>query len=376
MKYKIANLNSRLNFSHEIFPVFNEEDMDLDLDPVPYVSRDRIDALFQNLETDIRAFRAAHSGSKELELLEMQFFYLKGRYPILEGRYEEGVGNITWVIETSRRLGRVDYTLAGYKQLIFYFIQIDDADGMKQNLDLALDLAVQENNHREIGVLLRLQGLYHMITGNYEQAEKRLLESINALTVTESMARSYTVNIAASYNYIGEILMEKEDYVQALPMFSKAISLCPGNVFSSLSVFYINAGKASFFQRDYAAAQAFLEKALALYGQFDSFWRRPTLNSYLALTLVENRNLPAARRHLLAAQKYMWQMKNPSDQGSVFFSQALIRTLADREPDVGRFFDEILPDSALDYGRLALKHLSRWLDRPEINSLRRLFPEL
>ena len=69
-------------------------------------------------------------------------------------------------------------------------------------------------------------------------------------------------------------------------------------------------------------------------------------------------------------------MKNPSDQGSVFFSQALIRTLADREPDVRQFFDEILPDSALDYGHLALKHLSRWLDRPEINRLRRLFPEL
>lgn len=201
----------------------------------------------------------------------------------MEGRYEEGVGNITWVIETSRRLGRVDYTLAGYKQLIFYFIQIDDADGMKQNLDLALDLAVQENNHREIGVLLRLQGLYHMMTGNYEQAEKRLLESINALTVTESMARSYTVNIAASYNYIGEILMEKEDYVQALPMFSKAISLCPGNVFSSLSVFYINAGKASFFQPGTTPQpRHFWRRQLALYGQFDSFWRRPTMNSYLA----------------------------------------------------------------------------------------------
>lgn len=43
---------------------------------------------------------------------------------------------------------------------------------------------------------------------------------------------------------------------------------------------------------------------------------------------------------------------------------------------MGRFFDELLPDPALDYGRLALKHLSRWLDRPEINSLLRLFPEL
>lgn len=100
------------------------------------------------------------------------------------------------------------------------------------------------------------------------------------------------------------------------------------------------------------------------------------MNSYLALTLVKNRNLSAARRHLLAAQKYMWQMKNLSDQGSVFFSQALIRAWADQDPEVGRFFDELLPDPALDYGRLALKHLSRWLDRPEINSLLRLFPEL
>ena len=186
-------------------------------------------------------------------------------------------------------------------------------------MDLALDLAVQENNHREIGVLLRLQGLYHMMTGNYEQAEKRLLESINALTVTESMARSYTVNIAASYNYIGEILMEKEDYVQALPMFPRRSPCAPAMCFPASQFSTSTRERPPFFQRDYAAAQAFLEKALALYGQFDSFWRRPTLNSYLALTLVENRNLPAARRHLLAAQKYMWQMKNPSDQGSVIF---------------------------------------------------------
>ena len=79
----------------------------------------------------------------------MQFFYLKGRYPILEGRYEEGWATSPGSSRPPRKAGRVDYTLAGYKQLIFYFIQIDDADGMKQNLDLALDLAVQENNHRD-----------------------------------------------------------------------------------------------------------------------------------------------------------------------------------------------------------------------------------
>ena len=72
----------------------------------------------------------------------------------------------------------------------------------------------------------------------------------------------------------------------------------------------------------------------------------------------------------------MWQMKNPSDQGSVFFSQAPDPRLGGPGSGGGPFFDELLPDPALDYGRLALKHLSRWLDRPEINSLLRLFPEL
>ena len=84
--------------------MLSEEDLDPDLDPVPYVSRDKIDALFQNLESDIRAFRAAHSGiGRSWSFWRCSSSYLKGRYPILEGRYEEGVGNITWVIETSRQ---------------------------------------------------------------------------------------------------------------------------------------------------------------------------------------------------------------------------------------------------------------------------------
>ena len=60
------------------------------------------------------------------------------------------------------------------------------------------------------------------------------------------MARSYTVNIAASYNYIGEILMEKEDYVQALPMFPRRSPCAPAMCFPASQFFYINAGKAFF----------------------------------------------------------------------------------------------------------------------------------
>ena len=374
LNYQLSNLNYRLAFSHEIFPVVKEEEPDLD--PAPYISRDRIDMLFHNLETDLQTFRASQPYSEEIELLGMKLRYMKGRYSILEGQYEDGVANITHVIEQSKQLQRTDYTLDGYKQMIFYFIQIDDPKGMERFITLALELAAQCNNHKEIAVFLRLKGLYHMMIGNYGQAEKLLSESIHMLTITEGMAKSYTVNIAASYQYMGEIRMAEENYPEALRLFSKAISLCPGNALSSLSVFYTTAGRAAFFQKNYLAAQEYLQKAYALYGQFDSLWRRPTLDAYLALTLVEQGQLEAAKRHLETAQKNMWQMKNPSDEGAVYFAQTLIHRRADQDPELQKIFGALLPKSARNYGRLALDKLNRYLDRPELRWLHTLFADL
>lgn len=64
--------------------------------------------------------------------------------------------------------------------------------------------------------------------GNYTQAEKLLTESINTLAVTETIAKRYATNIAAAYNYIGEIRLAHGTYREALELFQKAISLCVG----------------------------------------------------------------------------------------------------------------------------------------------------
>ena len=92
MKYKIANLNSRLNLQpRNFFRYLTKRIMDLDLDPFPMSPEIGSTRSFKIWRQNIRAFRAATSGSKELELLEMQFFYLKGRYPIF-GRTVRGRG--------------------------------------------------------------------------------------------------------------------------------------------------------------------------------------------------------------------------------------------------------------------------------------------
>ena len=159
-------------------------------------------------------------------------------------------------------------------------------------------------------------------------------------------------------------------------MFSKAISLCPGNVFSSLSVFLHQRGKGLFFQRDYAAAQAFLEKALALYGQFDSFWRRPTMNSYLALTLVKKQE-PVRRPTASSCRAEIYVAdEEPQRPGFRLFLPGPDPRLGGPGSGGGPFLTSScrIPRWTMDVW--PLKHLSRWLDRPEINSLLRLFPEL
>ena len=280
-----------------------------------------------------------------------------------------------YVIDKSRQIENYDYTLEGYKQLIFYYLQINDTKRMGEYVELALELAVARNYHREIGVFLRLRGLYYMMGGSYRLAESYLMESIQSLSVTKEMARQYAANIAAAYNYIGEIRQAQEKYTDALNLFGKAISLCPGNALSSLSVFYINAGKTAYFQQNLSAAQMYFDKAYGLYGQFDSFWKRSILDSYMALTLIGQHQYQKALEYLVSARQNMGYIKNPSDFGTVYFAEALICKMGEKDQEIWEIFGETLRDSPDHYYRRAMKNLNQHLDKYEINLLNQLFKQ-
>ena len=66
-------------------------------------------------------------------------------------------------------------------------------------------------------------------------------------------------------------------------------------------------------------------------------------------------------------------MKNPSDLGTVYFVEALIRHKAEGNPDLDSVFRPQLSDSAEHYYSLALKHLNRHLDVYETNRLHQIF---
>ena len=91
----------------------------------------------------------------------------------------------------------------GYKQMIYYDIQIGNTEEMKNYLEVALNLADECNYHKEMGILLRLKGLNMIMQGNFPEAERLLKESISTFTVTQNVQHRYALNIAGAYNYLG-----------------------------------------------------------------------------------------------------------------------------------------------------------------------------
>ena len=153
----------------------------------------------------------------------MTYLHLMGRHYIRVGEYEKGVRNILSLIEQASEVHNRDYMLMGYKQMIYYDIQIGNTEEMKNYLEIALNLADECNYHKEMGILLRLKGLNMIMQGNFEEAERLLKESISTFMVTQNVKRRYALNIAGAYNYLGEIRRGQGKFQEALDYYKQAL---------------------------------------------------------------------------------------------------------------------------------------------------------
>lgn len=367
IKYKIETLNYYLNFSHELFPILNLQE--IDEDEKIYISRDKIQDSFDKISSSFKNLKKKEN-EKDLKSLEIEFYYMKGRYLIRDGNYEEGLNDIRAVIEKAKEIDSKDYILDGYKQMIFYNIQTNNAKSMIEYIELALDLAVICNYHKEIGILLRLKGLYNIMVGNYFIAENLLKESINIFNVTEEVANRYSINIAAAYNYIGELRLANGNYQDAISNFEKAVELSiDKKAFSSLSIFYINLGKTYFAMSEIDHSLKYFEKLYNLYGQFDSFWKRPVLDSYMAIIKTKLSAFKEASEYIDSATIFSEKIKDPRDKGSLNFAKYYIATIIKDNPKAKNIFKDISTDNMNSYKEEALKYLDPHRDLLEINIL-------
>lgn len=364
LKYSIKNINVYLDFNHELYPVL------IPFDDVSKISK--LDAIKQidDIEKLLQKVKDKDEEYKETKELEAIFFHIKGRYLIRQGEYEKGIGYIKDMINISNKTGNNDLILKGYKQLIYYGIQIYNTDIMGEYVEKALKIAKDNNNLYEIGSLLRLKGLYSAMIKDFYRAEELLKESINVFNILNQKQNIYSLNMAAAYNYIGEIRRMDMKFSFALEYYNKAISICENkNSMGALAVFNTNAGQAAFEMGDYERSKYYFKKAIDIYESNDSLWGRAIAEAFMCLLLIKEGNLFEAKEHIKRADKFSSKIKSPHEIGLVYRIKAEIKLNMQNNTNIDEVFCDYLTEDLKFYCDEGIKLLNLAKENYEVEIL-------
>ena len=371
LKYSIKSLNVYLNFSHELYPILYYNDVDSYNNF--YFSSGRTVKSLKKIEHLLLKVKNEYKNSEEASKLEIEFLHMKGRYLIREGEYEKGIELINEMMEKSGEIKDADYSIEGYKQMVYYCIQTYNTEDMIKYINLGLDKAADCNYHKEIGIFLRFKGLYKKMQGEYDEAERILNESIDIFNVTKKVADKYALSIAAAYNYIGDIRRQTMHFSEALEYFNKAIKICEDkNVFTSLAIFNINAGETCFNMENYAESKKYFQKALHIYKQFDLIWEKSIVEAFMSSIAINEENYDEALEFLKNSDLHSNSLKSPHEIGIAYMIKTQIKIQMKNNKKLDMVFNKYLTRDTEWYCNEGIKYLTKSRDNYEVNFLKSL----
>jgi pentatricopeptide repeat protein len=368
-RYKLKTLMYYLNFSNELFPVLDSSGSQKEDREKSSSLELHLDELVSEVDELMHTIHRTYGDTAEVRDLEMTYLHLMGRHYIRTGEYEKGVRNILSLIEIASEMRNLDYLLMGYKQMIYYDIQIGNTEEMKNYLELALNVADECNYHKEMGILLRLKGLNMIMQGNFTEAERLLKESISTFMVTQSVQRRYALNIAGACNYLGEIRRGMGRYQEALDYYDKALEYAKDqDAYSSRVVFSCNAGVVCYAMGRYEQAEKYFHQAYELFPRYNFYWRHPIVEAYLALLSMRKGKEKETIEFLDDAMAKLKKMNNPREAGYVYMAVAIIKHQYPTQNINAHY-----PASMSSYATKALQALDPHRDTWERQQLENLF---
>ncbi len=371
LQYSIKNLNQHVDFTHELFPVLDQHTGE-DLSQFNLSKRQMTKAM-KDIEYYLNKGKKSNSRNRDFAEEEMYFHYIKGRYLIWEGSYKSGLDHIDRMIQVA--LEHKDYRNAvkGYKQRIYHGIQIHDIDAVRKNIEQGMELLKIIDYPKEEAVFYRLQGVYYLMTGAYDQADETLRHSIRLFSQISKSREKYVLNIAAGYNYLGEVRRSQMKFFEGLKYYDQAIKICNDhNITRSLNMFYTKAGQAAFDGGDFIRAKGYLKEGLRLYGKYDVVWGRSTAEGFMALIYFREGDYYKAQDCLSRGVKYSDKIKSPYEWGIIYRIKSAIKREMTERKQVPESLQELLPQTLSWYCRKGIENLEKIHGCYEIDILRRL----
>ena len=369
LSFELTYLEEILQLEHELFPIYSKgeeggvsdgENSHLDIFGELSRLRRELDQLFSR-----------HQKDRDYKYLQLRYLYLEGRYFIRSGEYQKGIHDIQKVISYARELKRLDFLLEGYRQIIYYCIQTENISEMAYYTDLALEDAIQANNHEAIAIQLRLKGLYHLMVGDEEQATRHLYRSIDCFSLTNSMQAKYAIQIAASLAYLAEIEQVRGHFQVAVTHLEEVLRLVGDQSVDSVRVvFEIDLGIAYYWKGDLVQARFYFDRAQKVLSGVRFPWKEELLEFYQSLIACHFGEQEKVATYLARKEGTMKQTTNARDKGMVCYLLAFLAAQKEQGEQLVPALSSFLKEDKGYYKKLAEQHLTPYRDRPFLKRLK------
>lgn len=252
--------------------------------------------------------------SHEAQEMKMEMYYIKGRYNIATGEYEAGMECIMESMKLAENLNEEKMLLNNFKQIIFYGIQTENLELVKQYVLRGLAILAQEEQAaEETGVFMRLKGWYLLHENRYKESEEALWESIRIFEKCGEGSDCYNTSIAACYGYLGDLCRVQEDYEQAASYYNTAIKLGNGKIVTNgLGQLYSGLGQILYLNREVKKAEEYLQKAVSCLKEHGYYWGLERALAYLSMLLWKQGRKQEAKECFEESSRISQKIKNPS----------------------------------------------------------------
>lgn len=371
LSFELTYLEEILQLEHELFPIYSKVDEGFLSDGTN--SRLDIFGELSRIRQELDNLFSRHQRDREYKYLQLRYLYLEGRYFIRSGEYQKGIHDIQKVISYARELKQSDFLLEGYRQIIYYCIQTENISEMAYYTDLALEDAIQANNHEVIAIQLRLKGLYHLMVGDEEQATRHLYRSIDCFSLTNSMQTKYAIQIAASLAYLAEIEQIRGHFQVAVTHLEEVLRLVGDQAVDSVRVvFDIDLGIAYYWKGDLVQARLCFDRAQKILSSVRFPWKEELLEFYQSLIAYHQGEDEKVADYLARKELTMNQSANSRDKGMVHYLLAFLSNQKEKGEELDPVLSTFLKEEKNYYKKVAEQHLNPYRDRQFLKKLKDL----
>lgn len=334
LQYKILSLADYSRFNYELYPVLQPQ-KDSALEAPKQLSK-----YFDELVTELVRLYNYQPNAIDFVELETLLYLVIGKYCISQGLYRKGLDAIkrslahTTYLETHPHIH-----ISCLRQLTFYGIQTWNANLMRENIEKSMAIAKEKRLSIDYAIECRLYGLYLTMCGRYDESRDRLNQAIGLFESTALDSQNYVLNLAACYNYLGELERKQKHFEASLVFYERAIELCGDRKYPKNPIFFSNQACAFLMLGNKNKATELFFYANKLYDASNIHVGRAMTKAYCCLLYAVDGNISDARRLLAEAEKTAHDISSPMGLGIVERTKAM---LLKNFPNV---FNDVISDS-------------------------------